>query len=124
MTGVPAELEARISRARAEKRRSLDLRLSASKSNLARLEHIPAEVFDLADLESLNISGHAITDIPPEIAKLRKLRSLDLSDNLLTDLPMPLFTLQAMEELFLQRNRLVVLDSAVTRLKNLKVLCL
>lgn len=54
----------------------------------AKLDKIPAEVFDLADtLEVLNLQGNALTSLPEDMKRLKKLRILFLSNNKFTEVP-------------------------------------
>ena len=52
------------------------------------LKHFPAEIFDLADtLETLDLSGNALSDLPSDLTRLKKLRIIFCSSNQFTHLP-------------------------------------
>jgi hypothetical protein len=52
------------------------------------LTEFPREIFDLADtLESLDLSGNALSSLPDDLPRLRKLRIIFCSNNQFTELP-------------------------------------
>ncbi|MEB0041336.1 MULTISPECIES: leucine-rich repeat-containing protein kinase family protein [unclassified Pseudomonas] len=52
------------------------------------LVEFPAEIFDLADsLETLNLTGNALSSLPADLYRLKKLRVLFCSQNQFTELP-------------------------------------
>jgi len=52
------------------------------------LRHFPPEIFELADtLETLDLSGNALSDLPSDLTCLKKLRILFCSSNQFTHLP-------------------------------------
>ncbi|KAF0698974.1 Aste57867_10425 [Aphanomyces stellatus] len=52
-----------------------------------KLKQIPAEVFNIPTLHTLDLSQNAITDLPPHIAQLTALKTLKVDGNQLTRLP-------------------------------------
>lgn len=62
---------------------------SATRLDLsASLTEFPREIFDLADsLETLNLSGNALTSLPDDLPRLHQLRVLFCSDNQFTAVP-------------------------------------
>lgn len=61
----------------------------ANVVNLAdeNLNEIPKEVFELKNLEELNLSWNQIETVPEEIQKLTALRRLDITHNLIVGIP-------------------------------------
>ncbi len=86
-----------------------------------RPETRPVDVFALAGLRRLDLSGNALTDVSL-LADLRGLESLDLSGNALTDIA-PLSTLTALRRLDLRGNRVADL-APLASLPRLEVLLL
>lgn len=65
-------------------RRRIDVRLEDLRSLMiykGGLMAIPAEVFQLADLELLDLDANDLSDLPPGIGRLTKLKSLNLNNN-------------------------------------------
>ncbi|WP_411734975.1 leucine-rich repeat domain-containing protein [Paenibacillus sp. M2] len=56
------------------------------KSDLG-LKHIPAEIGELSELVSLDISYSGIREIPPELEQLKKLRYLSITNSLIEGMP-------------------------------------
>lgn len=93
-------------------------RLDLSNKNM---EKLPAYVFGLADLETLDASNNRLTGaIQAEIRQLKNLKSLDLSHNRLTGVPAEIGQLPLLESLDLSYNRLTGLPYELGNLKSLK----
>ena len=54
---------------------------------LLLLQEIPAEIFELTQLETLKLRNNPITEMPPQIGHLKQLRTLVVSFCLITALP-------------------------------------
>lgn len=85
-------------------------RLSLVKMKLSK---IPPEVFDMENLEELDLSRNRIRDVPPAIGQLRKLRVLKLSKNQIETLPDELGQLRHLEILDVSRNPLFRLPESL-----------
>jgi Leucine-rich repeat (LRR) protein/GTPase SAR1 family protein len=86
------------------------------------LTEIPAEVFDLTWLETLNLSYNKLTSVPESITRLTNLSTLDLSHNLLTSVPESITRLTNLSTLSLSDNQLTSLPESINRLTNLSTL--
>lgn len=71
---------------------------------------LPAEIRHMRALQVLDVSGNLMTGVPAEIGQLQELRVLDLSDNRLTGLPYELGQLQNLELLDLSGNAYSQID--------------
>ncbi len=88
----------------------------------AYLEVFPPGIFDLTNLESLNLGKNRIRELPPEIGTLRGLQVLKLSRNLLRTLPGEIGRLKQMTELHVSRNEIESLPEKFWNLENLRLL--
>src|SRR5213080_448559 len=88
----------RIREASEQHPHKLDLSFDQTKRT-ERLTEIPPEVFELKDLETLDLSKNALTSIPDSIFKLPRLTSLNLSGNRLVTIPGFLVQLEQLEDL-------------------------
>ncbi len=84
------------------------------------LREIPAAVFQIEGLISLDLGLNDITSVPPEIGQLQSLRTLILFENPISYLPKEIGNLLHLEHLDLRRTRLPLLPWQVGRLTNLK----
>ena len=98
--------------------RDLGLDLSLLGSEQA-LTEIPPEVFELRQLEILNLRNNSITTIPRAISQLKNLRVLDLSLNNLTTIPSWVGELPHLRELDLGFNELTSLPTTLSRSQSL-----
>jgi Leucine-rich repeat (LRR) protein len=78
-----------------------------------KLNKIPPEVFDMENLEELDLSRNRIREVPPAIGQLRKLRVLKLSKNQIENLPDELGQLRRLEILDVSRNPLFRLPESL-----------
>lgn len=102
-----------IERARRERARVLDL----SRRGLTA---VPTAVFDLAELERLDLYNNQLHCVPPHIARLKRIKKLYLSDNLLTALPPEIGELAELEYISVIENPLHSLPCELNKLKKLK----
>lgn len=99
---------------------SKDKTLDLSNKNL---DKIPSYVFNMTELEKLDVSHNALTGaIQAEIRQLRNLKVLDASDNQMTGVPAEVGQLSKLEVLDLSNNQLTGLPNELGNLKNLKTL--
>ncbi len=77
--------------------------LTSINFNLNKLQHIPAELTRLTNLEELYLSENEIVDLPP-LNTLRKLRSIDVSTNALQTVPDGLAELPTVQYIGLHTN--------------------
>lgn len=70
----------------------------------ALLESVPSLVYELENLEELNLYGNSLKEISPDIRNLKNLKSLRLCNNQLTSLPVEIAELDKLEELDLVNN--------------------
>ncbi|MBC3953352.1 leucine-rich repeat-containing protein kinase family protein [Pseudomonas folii] len=71
------------------------------------LKEFPLEIFDLADsLETLNLSGNALTSLPDDLYRLSHLKVLFCSDNPFTELPACIGRCQHLQIVGFKANRI------------------
>ena len=109
------EVLEKITHAKECKDKALDL------SHL-RLDGLPNELWELEQLEYLNLMENKIKTLPKEIANLKKLKRLIISDNKLTSLPSSIGELTNLNYLELFNNNIINLPNEIGKLKNLKLL--
>ena len=78
MSDIPAQIRAKIQEAKDKKLKELDL---SWYSTDYMLEGIPVEIFELEQLEKLDLRNNNIKEIPKEISQLKNLKYLDLIEN-------------------------------------------
>jgi internalin A len=83
---------------------------------------IPAKLFTLENLTSLDLSNNTITQIPFEISKLKNLRALKLSGNKTIEGLSAIGQLKKLTELDLSRCGLTHVPDSIFQLENLAVL--
>jgi internalin A len=121
MQNTPAYILKIIRAAKEQRLKKFDLsRLRTYGGSL----QIPTEVFELEDLEELNLSENSLTSIPKSIGQLQNLTSLNLSYNKLTSIPESIGQLQNLALLYLNRNELTAVPKAIFKLKSLELLSL
>ncbi len=86
------------------------------------LTTLPAEIGQLTNLISLEISYNQLTSLPVEIGKLTQLRKLYANANKLTSLPVQIGELIRLDVLDLDANNLMNLPAEIGKLRNLSTL--
>ncbi len=94
----------------------------ALKITYKKLAKIPADIFSLKDLRSLELSNNQITEIPKEISKLEKLEKLNFHNNQITEIPKEINKLKNLKDLFLNGNQISEIPKEVFELENLSYL--
>jgi Leucine-rich repeat (LRR) protein len=76
---TPEWIQRKIQNAKQQKLTELDISVSELSSyNDTRINKIPLEVFDLTELEILNLNWHQIQNLPQALNQLTKLKELHL----------------------------------------------
>ncbi|PYQ42395.1 MAG: hypothetical protein DMF77_13025 [Acidobacteria bacterium] len=94
----------------------------ALSARRAGLESVPGSLAELADLESLDLTGNRLTSLPSSIGGITRLRRLHLDGNQLASLPEEVVALARLEELHLDGNPLARLPDGLGRLQALRTL--
>lgn len=84
----------------------------------------PICLFDLINLEVLDLRNNYLTELPKEISKFTKLKSLALSDNQIASIPKELGQLTKLEYLYLANNQINELPKELSNLVELRRLFL
>jgi small GTP-binding protein len=87
-----------------------------------QLTKIPCEVFDLEQLEVLDLSVNQFTTVPESISKLQNLVVLNLSYNRFTTVPESISKLKNLANLNLSYNQLTTVPESISKQQNLVVL--
>lgn len=88
------------------------------------LKEIPESINKLRNLAFLSLSDNQLKKIPDSIGDLKKLKILDLSSNDIDQLPFSLGTISSLRILNLERNKLKTIPNSLMRLEQLKELYL
>jgi len=92
--------------------------LDLSNQNLTK---VPDYVFNMTNLEELNVSNNQLTGaIQSQIGQLKKLKVLNASNNQMTGVPAEVGQLLNLQILDLSNNQLTGLPNELANLKNLK----
>ncbi len=87
------------------------------------LVEVPEVIFELSNLEVLELAGTALTDIPASIAKLRKLRRLDLGNGKrMPAIPAAVCQLDQLRELRIGNGSIKLVPEEIAGMKSLEVL--
>ncbi|MCX6744965.1 MAG: leucine-rich repeat domain-containing protein [Candidatus Parcubacteria bacterium] len=93
-------------------------KLDLSNQNLTK---VPDYVFNLTNLEELNLSNNKLSGaIQSQIGQLKKLKVLNASNNLMTGVPAEVGQLTNLQVLDLSNNQLTGLPNELGNLKKLK----
>ncbi|NEQ39708.1 MAG: hypothetical protein F6K40_27040 [Okeania sp. SIO3I5] len=121
---VPRRFRERIENAQENKLKELDLSNKFYSEYHKELTEIPTEVWELEQLEVLNLTYNQLTTIPESITKLTNLTELSLTYNQLTTIPESITKLTNLTELSLSYNQLTTIPESITKLTNLTELSL
>jgi internalin A len=113
---IPKYIREKIREAKEKGLKELDL---SSRSRHGRLNQIPPGVFELKQLEELNLNANLLASIPDSITQLQNLTSLNLSNNGLTTVPDSITQLQNLTSLDLSYNELTTIPDSIGKLQNL-----
>jgi hypothetical protein len=87
------------------------------------LKTVPKVVFELDNLETLELAGTQLEDIPPTISKLRKLRRLDIGNGTrMLKIPDSVCALDQLRELRIGNGSIKLVPAAIAGMKSLEVL--
>jgi len=80
---------------------------------------LPSEIWELTNLQRLDLSNNQLSQLPPEIWELTNLQELDFSNNQLSQLPSEIGQLTNLQVLFLNDNQLSQLPPEIGQLTEL-----
>lgn len=86
------------------------------------LRSLPFEIFELTNLQTLDLHGNHINDIPESLSILTDLRSLTLARNHLVTIPNSLGALLNLRSLDLTNNKITVIPNSLGALAKLEFL--
>jgi internalin A len=86
------------------------------------LTQLPPELWQLINLQELNLDNNHLSQLPPEIGQLTNLQKLCLNENKLSQLPPEVGQLTSLHELHLYRNQLSQLPPELWLLSKLQEL--
>ena len=116
---IPRRFCERIQATKDNKLKKLDLSNDFGSRDDEKLTEIPIQVWELEQLEVLDLSWNQLTTLPESIFQLTNLTQLDLSHNQLTTLPESIFQLTNLTQLDLSYNQLTTLPEFISQLTNL-----
>ena len=74
-------------------------------NNRYMINEIPSNVFQLVNLENLNLSFNILTTIPTEIKNLTKLKKINLCTNKFKEFPSELLEMSNLEDININVNK-------------------
>lgn len=89
-----------------------------------KLKKLPKELFEVTDLQQLNLSFNPIEITGDELAALEHLHTIELSDCQLEEVPAVLAKMPRLESISLSNNNITVLPDSFSALQQLKKLYL
>jgi hypothetical protein len=119
MSNIPEHFLKKIQETKKKQLKELDLSFDWDAPDDQKLTHIPAEVFELEQLEVLILRNNRLSAIPDAIARLRNLTELSLSGNQLSTVSDSIGKLGNLTLLNLNSNRLTDVPDAIVKLRNL-----
>ena len=116
---IPERVKQKIAEAKEKQLKELDLSNNYWNRELYELTKIPPQVFELTQLQYLDLGGNDIKEIPEAIAQLQNLKKLNLSSNRIREIPETIGQLSNLECLFLWGNRIKEIPKTIGQLSNL-----
>ncbi|MGB3513284.1 MAG: COR domain-containing protein [Microcoleaceae cyanobacterium] len=116
---IPQRFQIIIQAAKDKKLKQLDLSNYLFSRDDEKLTEIPTEVWELEQLEVLNLRGHKLKTIPESISQLTNLTRLDLRDNELTNISESISQLTNLTWLDLSGNKLTSIPESISQLTKL-----
>lgn len=106
---------------------ALKLRPHAHNISTLRLQNLKlttfaSEIFELTNLEWLDMADNKLTAVPEEICKLRNLEVLVLSGNMLSELPSTIELLTRLRTFSAEKNHFTTMPHEIFQLRNLTFL--
>lgn len=95
--------------------------LNLSDKSISRLSDIEG-LFEMEDLEILNLSHNDLSEIPQNIGNLKHIKEINLSDNNLRNLPDTIMELSELNTLNLRNNKLISIPSYIVEQSDVRVL--
>lgn len=95
------------------------IKLSLKKQ---KLKSIPAEVYDLVNLQYLDLSKNNIDSISPQIKNLKNLQVLYLNKNKIYSIPSELYELTNLKIISLNSNEINYISPSIQKLLQLEIL--
>lgn len=87
-----------------------------------RCDSLPDQVFQLYNLQELNISRLKIKTLNSNISKLTRLQFLNVSNNKIQKLPESIGQLKELKSLIINRNKIVALPTTIANLHKLTLI--
>ncbi|OLT62359.1 COR domain-containing protein [Moorena bouillonii] len=115
----PKHLVKKIREAKKKQLKQLDLSSNFLSNDDVNFTEILTKVFNLSQLEVLDLSGKQLKTVPESIGKLTNLTKLNLSGNQLTIVPESIGKLTNLTELNLSGNKLTTVPESIGKLTNL-----
>jgi internalin A len=119
MTDTPEWALKKIQEAKEKRLKELDLSADWLTPANRKLTAIPSEVFELEQLEALDLSHNRLAIVPDSIIQLQNLALLNLSDNELKVVPDVIDQLHNLTSLDLSNNELIAVPNVLGQLRNL-----
>ncbi|NEQ58292.1 MAG: GTPase [Moorea sp. SIO4A1] len=116
---VQKHLVKKIREAKKKQLKQLDLSRDFLYYDDVKVTEILTEVFNLSQLEVLDLSGTQLKTVPESIGKLTNLTELNLSGNQLTTVPESIGKLTNLTKLNLSGNQLTIVPESIGKLTNL-----
>lgn len=116
------QAEEKIAEAQRSGATELDLSQDWDAKDSDKLTELPASLWELTTLQTLNLSNNALTTLPEVIGQFTQLQTLDLSDNQLTALPEAIGQLTQLQSLDISDNGLTALPDSLRYLTELRLL--
>jgi internalin A len=115
MSDTPKHVLEKIQEAKVKQLKELDLS-GLGVPNDQKLTQIPAEVFELKQLQLLKLGHNRLTAVPEAITRLQNLTQLFLRGNQLTVVPNTIAQLQNLTWLDLSDNQFATLPDAIAKI--------